>query len=44
MKKIKLDENFPPDFIHIFESAGIDASSVLKQKISGIDDDNLFPS
>jgi predicted nuclease of predicted toxin-antitoxin system len=42
MKKIKLDENFPPDLIEIFETAGIDASSVLKQKISGIDDDNLY--
>ena len=42
MKKIKLDENFPPYLIGIFETAGIDASSVLKQEISGIDDDNLY--
>ena len=42
MKKIKLDENFPASFVKFFPSETIDASSVLHQKISGTDDDNLF--
>lgn len=42
MKQIKLDENFPPAFTSVFEAGGIDASSVLKQKISGTDDDHLY--
>jgi hypothetical protein len=42
MKQIKLDENFPPGFTSVFEAGGIDASSVLKQNISGTDDDHLY--
>jgi hypothetical protein len=29
MKKIKLDENFPPTFLRLFKNDLIDASSVL---------------
>jgi predicted nuclease of predicted toxin-antitoxin system len=42
MKQIKLDENFPTGFTSVFEAGGIDASSVLKQNISGTDDDHLY--
>lgn len=42
MKKIKLDENFPASCILLFAQAGIDASSVLLQNISGINDDGLY--
>jgi predicted nuclease of predicted toxin-antitoxin system len=42
MKKIKLDENFPPSFLSLFQSEIIDASSVHAQNISGTDDDNLY--
>lgn len=42
MKKIKLDENFPPSLVSVFPAEIIDASSVLAQEISGTDDDNLY--
>jgi predicted nuclease of predicted toxin-antitoxin system len=42
MKKIKLDENFPPSLVHIFRLHGIDASSVHEQNMNGTDDDKLF--
>lgn len=42
MKKIKLDENFPPSFLALFQNEIIDASSVHAQRISGSDDDSLF--
>jgi hypothetical protein len=35
MKKIKLDENFPPAFLPLFQSEAIDASSVYLQNIIG---------
>lgn len=42
MKKIKLDENFPPAFLPLFQSEAIDASSVYLQNISGADDNLVF--
>lgn len=41
MKKIKLDENFPPTFLPLFQSETIDASSVYLQNISGADDNRI---
>ena len=31
MKKLKLDENFPPTSVDIFRQNNIDASSILEQ-------------
>lgn len=42
MKKVKLDENFPPSFLSLFQNEIIDASSVHLQGISGTNDDNLY--
>jgi len=42
MKKIKLDENFPPVSVEIFKKAKITAASVLDQKLSSSPDDNLY--
>ena len=42
MKKIKLDENFPPGFLPIFQNELIDASSVYLQNISGADDNLVY--
>lgn len=42
MKKIKLDENFPPDFVSLFQTNLIDASSVHHQNISGSQDNYVF--
>jgi len=42
MKKLKLDENFPPTSVGIFRQNNIDASSVLEQDMCGSDDDSLF--
>ena len=42
MKKIKLDENFPPSAVEIFRKKKIDASSVFEQRLSGSDDDKVF--
>lgn len=42
MKKIKLDENFPPSCVSLFAEKGFDASSVLHQALSGTHDDNLY--
>lgn len=42
MKKIKLDENFPPAFLSLFQSDLIDASSVHLQNMSGADDNRVF--
>jgi predicted nuclease of predicted toxin-antitoxin system len=42
MKKIKLDENFPPSFLPLFQSEVIDASSVYLQNISGADDNLVY--
>jgi len=42
MKKIKLDENFPPGSVTIFKKAKIDAASVLEQRLSSSPDDNLY--
>jgi predicted nuclease of predicted toxin-antitoxin system len=41
MKKLKLDENFPPSLVSIFRENNIDASSVFEQ-VCGSDDDNVF--
>jgi predicted nuclease of predicted toxin-antitoxin system len=42
MKKIKLDENFPPAAVEIFQAQQIDASSVFKQRLQGSEDDKIF--
>ncbi|MBY0432913.1 MAG: DUF5615 family PIN-like protein [Cyclobacteriaceae bacterium] len=42
MKKIKLDENFPPAFLTLFQNELIDASSVYLQNISGAGDDLVY--
>jgi predicted nuclease of predicted toxin-antitoxin system len=42
MKKIKLDENFPPTLLSFFQSEVIDASSVYLQNISGADDNLVY--
>jgi predicted nuclease of predicted toxin-antitoxin system len=42
MKKIKLDENFPPSSAEIFRKKKIDASSVYEQRMNGSDDDEIF--
>jgi predicted nuclease of predicted toxin-antitoxin system len=42
MKRIKLDENFPPSSVSYFTDHKFDATSVFHQQISGIDDDNLY--
>jgi predicted nuclease of predicted toxin-antitoxin system len=42
MKKIKLDENFPPTLLSLFQSEVIDASSVYLQNISGADDNLVY--
>jgi predicted nuclease of predicted toxin-antitoxin system len=42
MRKIKLDENFPPSFLSLFQSETIDASSVYAQNISGADDNLVY--
>jgi predicted nuclease of predicted toxin-antitoxin system len=42
MKKIKLDENFPPAMVDIFLKRKIDASSVYLQQLNGTDDDRVF--
>ena len=42
MKKIKLDENFPPSVVDIFNQHGIDASSVFHQNMQGDVDDTVL--
>lgn len=42
MKKVKLDENFPPSFLSLFQNEIIDASSVHLQGISGTNDGKSF--
>ena len=42
MKKLKLDENFPPSMADIFKQYQIDASSVYEQKLNGSDDEKIF--
>ena len=42
MKKLKLDENFPPSSVDVFRQNNIDASSVYEQDMCGSDDDSLF--
>lgn len=42
MKKIKLDENFPPSSVEIFGKYGIDTSSVFHQNMNGSTDDSVF--
>ncbi len=42
MKKVKLDENFPPSVVDIFSKQGIDASSVYHQDMNGAADDTVF--
>ena len=42
MKKIKLDENFPPGSVEIFIKAKINTASVLDQKLSSTPDANLY--
>jgi predicted nuclease of predicted toxin-antitoxin system len=42
MKKIKLDENFPPVVLPLFQNERIDASSVFVQQLAGTSDDNLY--
>lgn len=42
MKKIKLDENFPPTFLTLFQNDLIDASSVYLQNLSGSDDNLIY--
>ena len=42
MRKLKLDENFPPSCVSIFRLKDIDASSVFEQNMNGSTDDTLF--
>jgi predicted nuclease of predicted toxin-antitoxin system len=42
MKRLKLDENFPPSVVEIFRESDIDASSVYEQGLQGSDDDNIY--
>jgi predicted nuclease of predicted toxin-antitoxin system len=42
MKKLKLDENFPPSLVSIFRQNDIDTSSVFEQEMCGSDDDTVF--
>jgi predicted nuclease of predicted toxin-antitoxin system len=42
MKRLKLDENFPPSMADIFKQHQIDASSVYEQKLNGSDDEKVF--
>lgn len=42
MKRIKLDENFPPVTVDIFRDRKIDASSVYEQQLNGAEDDKIY--
>ena len=42
MKRIKLDENFPPSCVEIFNKHGIDASSVFHQNMQGDVDETVL--
>ena len=42
MIRLKLDENFPPDTVHIFREHDIDASSVYEQDMCGYPDTEVF--
>ena len=42
MKKLKLDENFPPTCVTVFRQNNIDASSVFEQNMCGSADENVF--
>lgn len=42
MKRVKLDENFPPSVVEIFSKHGIDTSSVFHQNMHGNVDDTVF--